>query len=91
VIDRDSIKEAINALIERNFSGGAVASVDISFADDDFDSAIVNVKIILNKQVDRSSLSRFGLKLRNALNDLESDRFPVVSFIAKNEYERRAR
>ena len=89
IIDRDQIKETIENAVRNNFGEGTVSSIDIGFNDDDVDVDVVNVAVILNRPVNKNQLSGFGLKLRNELDRLNSGWFPLVSFIAKNEYTRR--
>jgi hypothetical protein len=88
-IHRKLIEEAIETAVRNNFGEGIVASVEITFDEDDFDLDVVNVAVILNRPVEKTQISGFGLKLRNALDKLNSEWFPLVSFIAKNEYNRR--
>jgi hypothetical protein len=89
LIDQDAVKKAIENAVYSNFGEGDVASIDIQFDDDGYDADIVNVAVILNREVDKKQVSGFSLKLRNALDKVNSEWFPLVSFINKNEYRGR--
>jgi hypothetical protein len=89
IINREEIKKVISNAVYSRFGEGTVATVDISFDEDGFDMDVVDVVIVLNRTIDKTLLSGFSLKLRNELDKLNSDSFPLVSFIARKEYERR--
>ena len=63
--------------------------MNISFDEDEFEGDVVNIAAIFNRSVGKKQLSGFGLTLRNELDKLNSEWFPLVSFIAKNDYARR--
>jgi hypothetical protein len=86
---QDAIKHAISDAVYSHFGDGTVARIDISFDDDDFEANVVNVTIVLNRLVHKDQIAGFSLKLRNVLDKLHSEWFPLVSLVAKNEYERR--
>jgi hypothetical protein len=92
ITDEAAIREAIIASVYETFGEGAVASVNVQFlSDDEPIGDIVDVRIILKEDAPRDLVAKFGLKLRLSFAKLETDRFPVVSFIAKSEFERRQR
>ena len=91
IVETADIKSIIEASVRESFRPETVSSVEISWADADLADNVIDVKIILNGTAERESMSSFGLKLRRAFDQNRIDGFPLVSFIAKKEFERRPR
>jgi hypothetical protein len=91
IIKTADLKSIIEASVRENFRPEIVSSVEVSMADGEHVENVIDVNIILNGTAERESMSSFGLKLRRAFDQNRIDGFPLVSFIAKKEFERRPR
>lgn len=88
ILNEDAIRKAISASVYRAIGEGAVASVDVDFPDDEPMKDVVNVRICVNGEVDRSALSGLLLTLRKILIEYEDDLFPLISMISQGEFSR---
>jgi hypothetical protein len=80
MLNEDAIRKAISASVYETVGEGAVASVDVEFSDDvEPMTDVVNVRIVVNGDVDRRTVSTLGLTLRRVLTKFQHDLFPLES------------
>ncbi len=89
ILNEDAIRETINASVYDAFGEGTVASVDVEFLDDvEPMKDVISIRIVLNSEVERRTVSTLGLTLRKTLSDLKVESFPLVSMISKGDLAR---
>jgi hypothetical protein len=52
-LDRNLIEDTIEKAVRSNFGEDTIASVNISFDEDEFEGDVVNIAVILNRSIDK--------------------------------------
>ncbi len=88
--DSDRLKELVCEEARRRFPGIEIINVDVDFDEDSEGDEFITAKVIFDTEDGRlpsDALVSFTRYLREAFDRIKEERFPVVSYIWRREYE----
>jgi len=90
MLDNESLNELVGKIVKRQFSEAAIHSVNVKSDVDSDGDAVLRITIVFEtsgKTLDRNKMVGLVRHIRSELTNMESDSFPLVSFISKKEAE----
>lgn len=85
----DKLKNIFKIILEQEFKGVSIDSIEIHEEIDFEDDEVLYVTVVFSSsgQLDSKAKSGFVRHVRPALHEVDEERFPVMSFVSKTDYQ----
>lgn len=88
MLDNEALSELVGKIVKRQFTEAVIHSVNVKSDVDSDGDDVLRVTIVFEtsgKTLDRNKMVGLVRHLRSELTDMESDSFPLISFVSKKE------